>query len=391
MISVETATARLLELVVPLAPETVPLRAAAGRVLAAPVTARQSQPPFPASAMDGYAVAVANPAPGDTFRVVGEAAAGHPYGGALKGRDAVRIFTGAPLPPGSRRVVIQEDVTRDGDTIRLGDDLDLSDYIRPAGGDFEQGMKLAAPRRLGSRDIALLAAMGHGDVPVVRCPSVAIVMTGDELRAPGEPLAPGQITASNGYGLAAMLEAAGAEVRILPIARDRTGSLRTVLDLARGADLVVTVGGASVGDHDLVAGAAGAAGLDLAFHKVAMRPGKPLLAGRLQGAVMVGLPGNPVSAMVCGVVFLLPMLRRMLGLPPEVATVRCPLSAPLPANGGRQHYMRGRRVEGGCVAEARQDSSLLSVLARADLLILRPPNDPARETGDIVDVVDLPL
>ena len=390
MISVETATERLLALVAPLPTEIVPLRLAAGRVLAEPVAARQSQPPFTASAMDGYAVAVEAPAPGNAFRVVGESAAGHPYEGRLAITDAVRIFTGAPLPEGSRRVLIQEDVVRDGDTIRLGDDPDRSDYIRPAGGDFERGTTMPAPCRLGSRDIALLAAMGYGAVPVARRPNVAIIMTGDELRAPGETLAPGQITASNGYGLAAMLEAAGAEVRLLPIARDRAGSLRTAFDLTFEADLVVTIGGASVGDHDLVAMAAGEAGLDLAFHKVAMRPGKPLLAGRLNGAAMVGLPGNPVSAMVCGVVFLLPMLRRMLGLPAEIATARCALDAPLKANGARQHYMRGRRVADGCVAEARQDSSLLSVLARADLLILRPPHDPEHAVGDLVEVIDLP-
>ena len=390
MISVEEATERLLALVVPLPSETVPLREAAGRVLAEPVVARQSQPPFPASAMDGYAVTVASPAPGDRFRVIGESAAGHPFDGPLTGRDAVRIFTGAPLPEGGVRVVIQEDVTRDGDTIRLGDDLDPSDYIRPAGGDFRQGHTIDAPRRLGSREIALLAAMGHGIVPVSRRPVVAVMMTGDELRAPGEPLAPGQITGSNGYGLAAMLEAAGARVRRLPIARDRSGSLRTAFGLASGADLIVTIGGASVGDHDLVAGAAGEAGLELDFHKVAMRPGKPLLAGRMNGAAMVGLPGNPVSAMVCGLVFILPMLRKMLGLPPDITTSTCQLAAPLAANGARQHYMRGRRSGTGCTAASRQDSSLFSVLAGADLLIVRPPNDPAREVGNPVEVIELP-
>lgn len=390
MISVAEATARLLALVAPLPPEMVSLRAAAGRVLAHSLTARGAQPPFSASAMDGYAIAVADVAAGDGFRVIGEAAAGHPFAGRVGAGEAVRIFTGAPLPDGGVRVIVQEDVVRDGDGIALGLRPDPGPHVRPAGGDFESGDAFAAPRRLGSRDIALLAAMGHSTVPVARRPEVAILMTGDELRPPGTPLTPGRITASNGYGLAAMVEAEGAVARLLPIAADRAASLRLAFDLAAGADLIVTIGGASVGDHDLIEPVAAQAGLDLSFHKVAMRPGKPLLAGRMRGGALVGLPGNPVSAMVCGVIFILPLIRLMLGLPPEVPTRRLPLAAGLAANGTRQHYMRAT-VRGDAVrVHERQDSSLLSVLAAADVLVIRAPGDPGRGVDDIVEIVDLP-
>ncbi|SFI24209.1 molybdopterin molybdotransferase MoeA [Jannaschia pohangensis] len=390
MITVEQATAHLLDLVDPLSAEDVGLRHAAGRVLAQAVQARHDQPPFDASAMDGYAVSSAKPAPGDIFRVIGESAAGRPFSAPVTEGEAVRIFTGAIAPEGTKTVVIQEDVSRDGDRITLSGNLGSGSNIRPAAGDFAKGEAFAAPRRLGSRDIALLAAMGHGTLPVVRRPTVAILMTGDELRNPGEALDPGQITASNGYGLAAMLEAEGAEVRLLPLARDTVQSLAMALRLAGGADLVITIGGASVGDHDLVAQVAGDAGLDLAFHKVAMRPGKPLLAGRLGEQAFVGLPGNPVSAMVCGVIFILPMLRKMLGLAPDPVTRLMPLGAPLTANGPRQHYMRARVEAGACRAVTSQDSALLSRLASADCLIVRPPNDPSRETGFLQAVIDLP-
>lgn len=390
MISVAEATDRLLALVDVLPSETVPLRAAATRVLAQDLAARASQPPFAASAMDGYAVTAADAPPGDRFRVVGEAAAGRPFAGDVGPGEAVRIFTGAPLPEGCTRVIIQEDVTRDGDRITLGARLDPGPYVRQAGGDFAAGSVVSAPRRLGSRDVALLAAMGHAEVPVARRPEIAILMTGDELRPPGSPLSPGQITASNGYGLAAMVEAEGARARLLPIAADRDASLRHAFALAAGADLLVTIGGASVGDHDLVAPVAAEAGLDLAFHKVAMRPGKPLLAGRMPGMALVGVPGNPVSSMVCGVIFILPMIRRMLGLDPVIAMRTLPLAGAIAANGDRRHYMRATLGGGAVRVCERQDSSLLSVLAQADVLVVRPPRDAARSAGDLVEVVDLP-
>lgn len=389
MISVAEALTRLLDLVDRLPPETVPLRAAAGRVMAESLLAKHDQPPFAASAMDGYAIA-GEASVGDAFTVIGEAAAGHPFGTAPAPQEAIRIFTGAPLPPGANRVILQENVTRDGDRITVTDAPGPATHIRPAAGDFAAGTPYAATGPLGNRDIALLAAMGHAEVPVTRRPVVAILMTGDELRPPGAPLTPGQITASNGYGLDAMFRTAGAETRLLPIAQDTRSSLAQAFDLARGADLIVTIGGASVGDHDLIAPAAGDAGIEMAFHKVAMRPGKPLLAGRMGDSASIGLPGNPVSAMVCGVIFILPVLRKMLGLPVETEALTLPLAAPIPANGPRQHYMRARLADGALTVAQRQDSSLLSVLAEATHLVVRRPNDPAHTAGTLVRAIALP-
>lgn len=384
MISVDEALDAVLNLVAPLKSEDVPLRAVNGRVLSRPVTAQRNQPPFAASSMDGYALRRAEVEPDAMFKVVGEAAAGHGYAGTLRAGQAVRIFTGAPVPDGADFVVIQEDVTRRGNLITLGHRIDKKDNIRPAGGDFRLGDKLTAPRRLRPADVALLAAMNVASVPVTRKPIIAILATGDELVQPGEDPGPDEIIASNSYGLAAMFEDAGAEVRMLPIARDTVASLKQAFALAHGADLIVTIGGASVGDHDLIAPVAAELGMEQAFYKVAMRPGKPLMAGKIAGAAMIGLPGNPVSAMVCGAIFVLPMLRRMLG----VSNVHAPLhSAPLGreigANGPRAHYMRANLRDGALFPDDRQDSSLLSVLAQADALMIRPPQDPARNAGEI--------
>ena len=256
MISVAQALDRLFDLAKPIGTETVPLREAAGRVLREDAVATRDQPPFPASAMDGYAVA-GGARPGDRFRVVGEAAAGHAWDGRLGPGEALRIFTGAPVPDGATRVIIQEDVTREGDAITLGDKLDPGPYIRPKGTDFASGSRLSAPRRLRPAELALLAAMNVAEVTVSRRPRVALLSTGDELRMPGENPGPDQIIASNIFGLAAMFEAAGAKASLLPIARDDMASLKAALALAEGADLLVTIGGASVGDHDLVGQAAG--------------------------------------------------------------------------------------------------------------------------------------
>ena len=388
LIPVAEALRRVLALAAPLGPEAVPLRDAGGRVLAEAVTARHAQPPFDASVMDGYAVRAEEAVPGARLRVVGEAAAGGAPPPDVGPGTAVRIFTGAPLPAGASRVVIQEDVFRDGDAITLRAALDPSPYIRPAGSDFAVGDALA-PGRLTPARVALAAAMGAASLPCARRPVVAILATGDELVPPGEPLGAGRIHASNGYGLAAMVRAAGGEARLLPIARDREDSLREVIGLAEGADLIVTMGGASVGDHDLVGPVLDAMGMERTFWRVAMRPGKPLMAGRLGGAAVLGLPGNPVSSLVCGRVFLVPMLRRMLGLDPEETPVRLPLAAAIGANGARAHYMRGSLRDGAVRVAARQDSALLSVLATADVLVVRPPDDPARARGEIVPTLAL--
>ena len=389
MIPVEEALEAVLALVSPRGAETVPLREAGGRILAEAVVAARDQPPFAASAMDGYAVRASDAAPGAALRVVGEAAAGRPWSGEVGPGEAVRIFTGAPIPRGADRVVIQEDVAREGDRIALGADIDPGPYVRPAGGDFTAGARMEAPVRLTPERIALAAAMGCAAPRVVRRPVVALMATGDELASPGEALGGGQVVASNAYGLAAMAEAEGAEARLLPIARDDRASLEQGFALADGADLIVTIGGASVGDHDLVAPVARALGMRLGFHRVAMRPGKPLMAGRLGEAAVLGLPGNPVSALVCGRVFMVPAIRRMLGLDAFERLVELPLAAPLGPNGARRHYMRARRGAAGVAALDRQDSSLLSVLASADALIVRPPHDPARVAGDTVACLPL--
>jgi len=388
MIPVDAALEKLFSLVSPLGTETVALHAAAGRVLAEDAVAKRDQPPFSASAMDGYAVRGTEARPGAVFRVIGEAAAGHGFDGALGPGEAVRIFTGAPVPEGADRVVIQEDVTRDGDRITLSEALGTGTHIRRQGADFAVSDRVAAPRLLSPSDVALLAAMNLAELVVARRPEVALISTGDELVMPGEAPGPDQIIASNTFGLKALLDALGARARILPIARDNDASLRTAFDLARGADLVVTIGGASVGDHDIVGDVAASLGMERAFYKVAMRPGKPLMAGRMGDAAMVGLPGNPVSAMVCGHVFLAPMIRAMLGLGQARAPRRtAPLATDLAEAGPREHYMRARLSDGRLVPEADQDSSLLSVLARADALLIRPDGDGPRRAGELTEYI----
>ncbi len=392
MISVAEALDRLLSLVEPGPVEQVGLRHARGRVLAEPIAARRAQPPFAASSMDGYAVAIRDVAPGDRFRVIGTSAAGHGYDGALSPTEAVRIFTGAPVPQNGLRVIIQEDVTREGDIITLNEKLEGKDFIRPLGDDFAQGDRVRAPRVLMPQDLALLASMNCAELPVFKRPSVALIATGDELVMPGETPRRDQIIASNTFGLAAMLEHAGAELRVLPIAKDTVSSLQTAFDLAVGADLVVTIGGASVGDHDIVAKAAEGLGLRRDFYKVAMRPGKPLMAGRIGPAAMIGLPGNPVSSMVCGEIFVIPMLRKMQGLPGTPRQTRmAALAQPLGPNGPREHYMRAEYdpQSGSVRAFARQDSALLSVLSGANALIKRAPHDPERAEGTPVEIIEL--
>lgn len=389
MITVEEARKLLLELVSPMEAETVPLADASGRVLAQDVAATRNQPPFAASSMDGYAVKSAEVELHAMFKVIGEAAAGHGFEGSVGAGQAVRIFTGAPLPEGADFVVIQEDVERRGDLITISDDPGSKSNVRPAGVDFEIGQTLASPALLRPEDVALLAAMNIARVPVARKPVVALISTGDELVMPGETPGPDQIIASNTFGLKALLEGAGAHVRVLPIARDTISSLETAFGLARGADLVITIGGASVGDHDLVASVADQVGMARSFYKVRMRPGKPLMAGRLGDAAMVGLPGNPVSAMVCGYIFVVPMIRQMLGLEQDLRQRTATLAAPIPANGPREHYMRATVENGTITAFGDQDSSLLSILSQANALLVRPPNDPAQDKGTQVHYLPL--
>ena len=356
-----------------------------------PAIARRNQPPFAASAMDGYAVADAAPL-GASYHVIGEAGAGHGFAGRVGTGEALRIFTGAPVPAGAVKVVLQEDVTREGDRITIAT-ASANDNIRPLGADFAIGQQVA-PKRLGPNDLALLAAMNVAQVAMRRRPVVAIIATGDELVMPGEEPGPDQIIASNSFAIKALAEAVGAEARLLPIARDTEASLRAVFDLAEGADLVVTIGGASVGDHDLVAKVAADLGMERAFYKIAMRPGKPLMAGRLRGVPMLGLPGNPVSAIVCAHLFLLPLLRAMQGDPSPAPQPRhAVLGADVTATGPRAHYMRAVLSTGEGLPRIipfdQQDSALLTVLCAADALLIRPLGDGMRQAGEMVEYLPL--
>lgn len=396
MISVEEALGHILNLAAPLEIENLPLREAFGRVLAETVQAKLTQPPFAASAMDGYALRKADLDEHSAFHVIGEAAAGKGFAGTLAKGQAVRIFTGAPVPVGADFVVIQEDVARNEDVITISDPTPEGPNIRAAGQDFTKGTEVTAGTRLTSAMVALLASMNIAEVPVRRRPILALVATGNELVTPGQTPGPDQIVASNNLGLAALFEALGCEVRLLPIARDNADSLRFVLGLARGADMIVTIGGASVGDHDIVQDVAAGEGLELSFYKVAMRPGKPLLAGKIGGSVLVGLPGNPVSSMVCAHVFLRPAIAVMQGhkaAPTKRKTAL--LAQDLPKNGPRAHYMRAEIQNDGEVttirAAERQDSALLSVLTKSNALLIRPVNDPARKAGEAVEYLPIDL
>lgn len=391
MIPVAEALDRVLALATPLPVETVPLVQAMGRWLAEPVAARLDQPPFAASAMDGYALPEA-PASGARYRVIGEAGAGHGFDGTLTAGEALRIFTGAPVPAGARHVVIQENVTRAGDVITVTEGGG-QDNIRPRGDDFRVG-DLVTPRCLGAHDLALLAAMNHATLPLRRRPTVALLATGDELVMPGESPRADQIIASNAFALRGLVEAAGGIARLLPIARDSEASLRAALDLVGEVDVLVTIGGASVGDHDVIARLGEGLGMSRAFYKIAMRPGKPLIAGTFQGRPMLGLPGNPVSAVVCAHLFLLPLLRAMQGDPAPAPRLRHGvLGGDTGPAGPRAHYMRARLDEGTgapvVTPFARQDSALLSVLCAADALLLRPAGDGARRAGENVEFLPL--
>ncbi len=389
MISVEDALSRCLALTALTETEILPLRRAHNRVMATAATAQLTQPPFAASAMDGYALGRPS-ARGESFTVIGEAGAGHAFQGAIAPHQAIRIFTGAPLPEGAVSIAIQEDILRNGDQITLKTTAKLGDNIRPRGQDFARG-QILSPRLLRPNDLALLAAMNVPEVSVRRRPIVALIASGDELVMPGEAPGPDQIIASNTFALAAMVEAAGGEARMLPIARDSEASLRTVFALTEGADLIVTVGGASVGDHDLVGKVAADLGLERAFWQIAMRPGKPLMAGKVLGIPMLGLPGNPVSSIVCGHLFLVPMLKAMLGLAPEPQVLTARLGADQPANGPRDHYMRARlTVEDGkptVTAFVRQDSALLTILTEANALLIRTLGDGPRAAGEMVQYI----
>lgn len=376
-----------------LAFEMVPLAEARGRTLAADVAALRTQPPFPASAMDGYAVRGADIAQVPArLKVIGESAAGRRFTGAVSPGEAVRIFTGAPVPDGADTILIQENTrAEDGAVVALESETP-GRYVRRAGLDFCEGdVLLRKGQRLGPPELALAAAMNHPALPCVRRPRVALLATGDELVRPGETLGPDQIVASNTFAVRAYAENAGADVIDLGIAGDRFADIEAAIRQARdlGADVLVTLGGASVGDHDLVQTALAREGMDLGFWRIAMRPGKPLMHGRIGDMRILGLPGNPVSAIVCGLLFLVPLVRALSGDPQAGAdrSERAVLASDLPENDNRQDYLRARVVgmkDGHPLVEAfnKQDSSMLRVLSEAQCLIIREAHAAAAKAGE---------
>jgi molybdopterin molybdotransferase len=400
-LSVADALARILETAPePLETETVPLAEGFGRTLARDLPALRTQPPFAVSAMDGYALRAAETTPGSVLRVIGQSAAGARFDGRVGPGETVRIFTGAPLPDGADAVLIQEDAELVEGGIRPRETMAVGRHIRAAGLDFSEGeIGIAAGTRLNPAELALCAAMNHPTLPVVRKPRVAILATGDELVSPGETPGPDQIVASNSFAVAAIVKAAGGEPIDLGIVGDDLERLRVAIHRAAnmGADVLVTLGGASVGDHDLVQKALVDAGMDLAFWKIAMRPGKPLMHGRIGAMRVLGLPGNPVSSIVCGTLFVRPLVRALCGDKRAGADPTEPalLAAPLAANDQRQDYLRGtlQFPNGGGLplasANRAQDSSMLRILAGAGCLIVRPPHAPAVEARAACRIIRL--
>jgi molybdopterin molybdotransferase len=346
--------------------------------------------------MDGYALRAEDGGLGARLRVVGSAPAGHPWEGRIGAGEALRLFTGSIVPDGATGILIQEDAERDEDMLIVGEEVAAGRHIRRAGQDFARGDVLVpAGKRLNARDIGLLAAGNHPWVSVHRRPRVALLATGDEVALPGEPIPAGGIVSSNAHALAALVRACGGEPMVLPVAPDDMAALAAAAAGAAGADLLVTTGGASVGDHDLVAGALAASGLVLDFWKIAMRPGKPLMAGRMGGMPMVGLPGNPVSALVCAILFLVPAIQRLGGLPGLGLDVsEAVLGAPVAANDHRADHLRASLAlqSGGlpvATPHGRQDSGMVRILAQSDALVLRAPNAPALPAGARVAIIRL--
>jgi len=381
--------------------DDVPLWRARGRTLARALVARRTQPPLAGSAMDGYAVAAADLAhAGARLRLVGESAAGHGHGGRLRGGETVRIFTGAPMPQGADAILLQEDAIMENGLIGALTPPKPRQHIRDKGLDFAEGVAaLSAGTRLGPSELALAAAMNHASLPVARRPRVALLASGDELVPPGAEPGPAQIIACNGYAVAAVVEQAGGEAIDLGIFRDDLAELERGIGLAREArvDVLVTLGGASVGDHDLLRPALARQGMTLGFWRIAMRPGKPLIHGTLGDMRILGLPGNPVASIVCALVFLAPLLRALQGDPRagEDRTEAALAGADLPANKGRRDYMRAtltKDAQGRLVATPQplQDSSLLTELARSQALLVRETGAPPAKAGDPCRIWRLP-
>jgi molybdopterin molybdotransferase len=398
LLPVEDALERLLTASRPPArTESVPLHEACDRVLASDVVARLTQPPFDNSAMDGYALRHADIVEtGTVLKVVGRSAAGHPFTGSVGSGEAVRIFTGAPLPPGADTVLLQEDAEKlEDNRIRTTAVPAHGRHIRRLGQDFAKGETvLKCGDLLDAGRLTVAAAMNHPVLEVYARPKVALLATGDELVPPGSALGPSQIVGSNSYGVAALAREAGAEVIDLGIAADDPNAILDAVDWAKacGADVLVTLGGASVGDLDLVQPVLLSAGMELDFWRIAMRPGKPLMVGRLGGMQILGLPGNPVSSLVCALLFLEPLVRRLSRLPQQDRRTFAVAGTPLAANDKRQDYVRARidvHADGALVATPfeKQDSSMMKLFAAADCLIVRPPLAERVEAGDPCEVL----
>ena len=395
LLPVTDARRLIIEALTPVDVETVALSEALGRVLRADAVAAVSHPPADVSAMDGYALRAGDvTAVGQSLTVIGESAAGHPWAGVIGQGQAVRIFTGAHMPAGADAIVIQEDTTSSVGSVTILELPTHGRHIRKAGQDFAAGdVMLKTPHRLSARDIGLLAAMNLPRVSVARRPRIGVLSTGDEIVMPGESVGPGQIVSANGPGLCAFARHCGAEDIPLGVVRDDMSVLRAAIAQAGPLDLLVTSGGVSVGEHDLMGKLMGDA--ELSFHKIAMRPGKPLLFGRLGKLPVLGLPGNPVAAMVCAALFLKPAIERLTGLPGDAPrTVAAVLGADMNANDGREDYIRASLVpdpSGTLLATPfpKQDSGMMSALARAGGLVIRPPHAPEAKAGDRCFVLPL--
>jgi len=398
VISVEEALSRLLAPLERLPIEQISIVDGLGRVLAEDLAARRTQPPFAVSAMDGYAVRAGDLASVPVeLRIVAEVPAGAGFGGHVGPGEAARIFTGAPMPAGTDTIVIQEDTQREGDRVQVLEGAARGRYVRREGLDFSEGdVLLRAGQRLTARDIGLAAAMNRPWLFVHRRPRVGILSTGDEIVMPGDPFGPHQIVSSNSLSLSAFVAACGGIPVSVGNAPDDPAALRQVAAATRGVDLLVTTGGASVGEHDLVRDVLGADGLELDFWQIAMRPGKPLMVGRYRGTPMVGLPGNPVSTLVCALLFLRPALERLSGAASvEEAAPTARLGTALPKNDRRQDYLRSRlaRAADGTLEVFPfevQDSSMMRLLSEADCLVVRPPHAPAIAAGATVSIVPFP-
>lgn len=396
MIPVREARERILSALSPAPVEHISLEGALGRVLAADVTATRTQPPSDLSAMDGYAVRAEDTQAGKPLSLIGESAAGHGFDAAIGPGQTVRIFTGAPLPRGADAILIQEDAEVDGTMVRPTESVKTGTYVRRAGLDFREGETgLRAGTRLSPRHIGLLAAMNVPWIAVRRRPRIALLSTGDELVRPGESVGKDQIISSNALSVAGIVRLAGGEPIDIGIAPDEPDALATCAANAAGADMLVTLGGASVGDHDLVQDVLGNKGLALDFWRIAMRPGKPLMFGRHGEMPLLGLPGNPVSSLVCGLIFLRPAILTMLGMQkPEPTVLTGILGTDLGANDQREDYVRSRIRPGPDGSDAvfpfpKQDSSMLSVMSEAQALVIRPPHAPAVTVGEQIEYIAL--